>query len=287
MARKKIKKSKPSNNTRKLLILTLLANSCIEASERGETITGPKMRAVLKNTMNMATVLHPEEELDKLYFFVKEVVEAKQDEEYISSEQALVLSLLSIDAHKMRSFFGVEMFDPGDAIKISASDVAIWMKFLDKVDAYCNTKVFVSKIPTPKLPPKEKKKKEKKVRDKPSRSKANQPTTSSSKTKYAKKRNQAKLKIKTMAFKIKAEALADEIGAYIEFNSSEHKAGFMSQTYKNALLDIEYTISFNIEDIKSTYSWKLMTKKRKALITEGLKELSEDISLLTDKEEKS
>ena len=273
MKRKNKKLKPPSNNTKKLLILTLLASSCLDAEPNVAT---KALNKVLKNTLHTATTLHPQEDLNKIHKFLEDEAIAKDDKDTITHVLGFTLALLSIDRHKLKLFYGFNTFLVPEDIVITAKDVEIWVKFLDKVDTFCNTKPYVSKIELPKLKAKSKPKKEKKVRDKPSKSKNKATVSDKNKKKFAEKEAKRKLAYKQRIFKIKAKHISDINGAYfVETYTNTDDKSIIS--LRRIYLGMRYSIYFNKQDILTSMGWKTITKKRLAQVMELLRDIDNEI----------
>ena len=155
-----MKKKKPSNNTKKLLGLTLIINACIESL--GSNHSHGTLQAVTNNIMSLATKMHPQDDLDTIYSIVKEYVKSDESKEKIEAESTLAMALLCLDQNKLLGFFGLSNSSVPNT-ELQTRDIRIFLAFLDHLDEQFNTSPFVDTYLPPK---KEKPKKVKRVRDK-------------------------------------------------------------------------------------------------------------------------
>jgi len=287
LKKRKNKKKSISNNTKKLLILTLLASSCIDASEYTD-LADEKVKNVLKNTISLATKLHPKEELNKLYeFLTDELKNHKYDEKYITVEQAFVLSILTIDRHKLENFFGFKKFSIGELGSFTSKEVTIWLSFLNKLDAFCNTKPYVSKIDPKVITIIERRKinKKKKTRTHSQSNKIASKTAklSKGKQKYIEKKEKVRSvlnNLKILAFKTKVDKFVenDDDNFFISYEPPLNTDNIIY--IQDSINGLDYWLWFLKEDVRYSCDWKLITSKRYIETQEVLQEISNEIKEL-------
>jgi hypothetical protein len=162
------KKSKMSNNIKKMLAITMVIDSTLRVATKDNVpieFDGVEdIRAVVANTIKHASKLHTKEEFNYVRAIViKTLTDNKNN--LIDNNKVFGLLLNSIGNHKLLGFFGLHDADIIDSLQedITVNDVNNIVRFLGMLDKEFNTKPYYSILP---IPTKAKKTKKKHKRDK-------------------------------------------------------------------------------------------------------------------------